>query len=358
MLSGLHPGRIDLGLGPRARHRPAHDARPPARPPPDGRRRLPRAPRRAARLPRRRAARRPSLRPPGRPAPGPPAQARAVAARLQPPERGVGRRAGPALLLRRLHQPAGRRDRRGLPPPRRRPRPRSASWPSAPRPTRRPQRLALSHRMAFSLLRQGRLIPVPTSSTASATPRVGRSGRAAAASSWARPPRCGPGIEEAARGVRRGRGPRPHHHLRARGPAALLRADRAGARIGGYEPAAFAGSTERMSENPDELFGQEHVERYRETDGEVGHDWRGAPGADPDHQGPPQRRAARHPADLPALRGQPPDRRVQGRAAEPSRLVPEHPGGAEGRGPDQGRQASPRVRAPRARTRSPACGAR
>ncbi len=32
-----------------------------------------------------------------------------------------------------------------------------------------------------------------------------------------------------------------------------------------------------MTENPDELFGQEHVERYRETDGEVGHDWRGAP---------------------------------------------------------------------------------
>jgi deazaflavin-dependent oxidoreductase (nitroreductase family) len=24
------------------------------------------------------------------------------------------------------------------------------------------------------------------------------------------------------------------------------------------------------------LFGQEHVDRYRETDGEVGHDWRGA----------------------------------------------------------------------------------
>jgi deazaflavin-dependent oxidoreductase (nitroreductase family) len=32
-----------------------------------------------------------------------------------------------------------------------------------------------------------------------------------------------------------------------------------------------------MTENPDELFGQEHVQRYRETGGEVGHDWRGAP---------------------------------------------------------------------------------
>ncbi len=31
-----------------------------------------------------------------------------------------------------------------------------------------------------------------------------------------------------------------------------------------------------MSEKADDLFGQEHVERYRETGGEVGHDWRGA----------------------------------------------------------------------------------
>ena len=32
-----------------------------------------------------------------------------------------------------------------------------------------------------------------------------------------------------------------------------------------------------MSErDADELFGEEHVERYRKTDGEVGHDWRGA----------------------------------------------------------------------------------
>ncbi len=32
-----------------------------------------------------------------------------------------------------------------------------------------------------------------------------------------------------------------------------------------------------MTENPDDLFGKEHVKRYRETDGEVGHEWRGAP---------------------------------------------------------------------------------
>mgnify|MGYP002738662852 CR=1 FL=1 len=28
-----------------------------------------------------------------------------------------------------------------------------------------------------------------------------------------------------------------------------------------------------MSRPPIELFGQEHVERYRETDGEIGHEW-------------------------------------------------------------------------------------
>ena len=31
-----------------------------------------------------------------------------------------------------------------------------------------------------------------------------------------------------------------------------------------------------MGEDADQLHGQEHVDRYRETNGEVGHDWRGA----------------------------------------------------------------------------------
>jgi deazaflavin-dependent oxidoreductase (nitroreductase family) len=30
-----------------------------------------------------------------------------------------------------------------------------------------------------------------------------------------------------------------------------------------------------MAENPSELFGSEHVRRYRETGGDVGHEWRG-----------------------------------------------------------------------------------
>ena len=34
-------------------------------------------------------------------------------------------------------------------------------------------------------------------------------------------------------------------------------------------------SDERRDIDPDSLFGQEHVERYVETDGELGHEWRG-----------------------------------------------------------------------------------
>jgi deazaflavin-dependent oxidoreductase (nitroreductase family) len=29
------------------------------------------------------------------------------------------------------------------------------------------------------------------------------------------------------------------------------------------------------TKNPDELYGQEHVDTYRETEGKVGHDWKG-----------------------------------------------------------------------------------
>jgi deazaflavin-dependent oxidoreductase (nitroreductase family) len=32
-----------------------------------------------------------------------------------------------------------------------------------------------------------------------------------------------------------------------------------------------------MRQDASQLFGDEHVRRYRETDGELGHDWRGAP---------------------------------------------------------------------------------
>ena len=116
MLAGLYPGRIDLGLGRApgtdpmttlALQRDRRHAAPDDFPeqlaellglledtlPPDH----PFAP-----------ATRSSL-------PGPPGAARAVAARLLAAERDLGGRARPALRVRRLHQPAGRGDRRRLP---------------------------------------------------------------------------------------------------------------------------------------------------------------------------------------------------------------------------------------------------
>ncbi len=119
MLSGLHPGRIDLGLGrapgtdqltmlalQRDRRQIAAD---------DFREHL-------AELLGYLDGELPADHPFARLAklmPGSPAPPRAVAAGLEPAERGLGRRARPALLVRRLHQPAGARHRRGLPPPRR-----------------------------------------------------------------------------------------------------------------------------------------------------------------------------------------------------------------------------------------------
>ena len=107
-LSGLHPERIDLGLG----RAPGTDPmtmlalqRDRRQPPRDdfieqlvellG----------AAGGP---AAARPSVRAPRAHAAGPAGAPRAVAARLVAAERALGGAAGPALLVRRLHQPAGR----------------------------------------------------------------------------------------------------------------------------------------------------------------------------------------------------------------------------------------------------------
>ena len=100
--------------------------------------------------------------------PGRPGDARAVAARLLAAERGLGGRAGPPLRVRGLHQPGRRRDRRALPP---RVQPRACGWttrcspsPSGRSPPTREEeaiRLASSSRMAFAMLRRGRLIEVP-----------------------------------------------------------------------------------------------------------------------------------------------------------------------------------------------------
>ena len=91
----------------RARHRPDDDARAAARPPPRRARRLHRAALRVARPaggPRPAGARLRALPRHAARAPGAP---RALAARLLAAERDLGRGAGPALLVRRLHQPRG-----------------------------------------------------------------------------------------------------------------------------------------------------------------------------------------------------------------------------------------------------------
>ena len=97
----------------------------------------------------------------------PPRAAGPVAARLLAAERDLGRRARAALRLRRLHQPGRRRDRAALPRPlpalraAAAPRTAVAVWAVAADDAAEAQRLASSSRMTLSLLRQGRLIPVP-----------------------------------------------------------------------------------------------------------------------------------------------------------------------------------------------------
>ena len=96
---------------PRAGHRPADDVRPPARPPRSRAGRLPRAARRAARLPRGPAAARTTRSRGSAACPGVPERpSRGCSAPR--PERDLGGRARAALLVRRLHQPGRRRDRR------------------------------------------------------------------------------------------------------------------------------------------------------------------------------------------------------------------------------------------------------
>ncbi len=115
LLAGLYPERIDLALGrasgtdPMTAHALQRDR---TNPMPDD------FPNQLAellayledRLPAE-----PPVRAAGQGAARPAREARAVAAGLLAAERGLGRRAGPALRLRRLHQPRRRADRRALP---------------------------------------------------------------------------------------------------------------------------------------------------------------------------------------------------------------------------------------------------
>ena len=61
------------------------------------------------------------------------------------------------------------------------------------------------------------------------------------------------------------------------------------------------------------LFGQEHVDRYRATDGEEGHEWQGTTALLLTTDRAQVRRGAHHAADLPGARRRLPDRGLQGR---------------------------------------------
>ena len=151
LLSGLFPGRIDLGLGRASGTDPItaqvlqRDRRQAAAG------RLLRAARRADRLPRGPL----PGRPPAEAADGaarPARVARAVAARLLAAERDLGRRPRPAVRVRRLHQLRRRRRHRaavpralrGLRAARRRRAPRSRCWTIAADTDEEAQRLAYS----------------------------------------------------------------------------------------------------------------------------------------------------------------------------------------------------------------------
>ena len=169
MLAGLFPGRIDLGIGRAAGTDPMTTLRAPARPPPGRARRLPRSssPSCSAyledRLPARppvRAARRRCPACPRRPSRGCSAPRRR--ARSGPPSSACPTRS-PTSSTR-----TGAADRRPLPRALRRRRARSPAprvavgvWAICADTDEEAQRLAASARMAFALLRRGRLIPVP-----------------------------------------------------------------------------------------------------------------------------------------------------------------------------------------------------
>ena len=155
---------------PRARHRPADDVRAAARPPPGRARRLPRSssPSCSAYLEDRLPAR-PPVRAARRPARAAASAPELWLLGLVAAERDLGRRARPALLLRRLHQPDRRGDRGALPraasspsgaPGGRRASP-SASRRSAPRPTRRRSASPSARAWRSRCCAAGRPIAVP-----------------------------------------------------------------------------------------------------------------------------------------------------------------------------------------------------
>ena len=92
------------------------------------------------------------------------------------------------------------------------------------------------------------------------------------------------------------------------------------------------------------LFGQDHVKRYVETDGEEGHDWQGTTTLILTTTGRRSRREAQHPVDLPVRRRRLPRRRLQGRGRRASGVVSQPRGRPRGEVQVRGERFGARAR--------------
>ena len=134
--------------------------------------------------------------------------------------------------------------------------------------------------------------------------------------------------------------------------------DRGGAGRAGRARPIRSGQASSTERSPRVLFGQEHVQKYRETDGEVGHDWQGTTVLILTTKG--RRSGEERPTPLiyQPLRRREPRGRLQGRRRRAAGLVPQPRGRARGRRPGQGRPLQARARGRPRRRRSRTCGAR
>ena len=171
MLSGLYPGPHRSRGRPRAGNRPDDDVRVAARSPPGGAGRLPGATGRAARPTSATACRRAPVRAAGRAArTARPGRSRGCSGRRRRAALGRGGRV--AVRVRRLHHPRGCADRTALSPgvpavpTLQSPYVIVAAWALCAETDEEAARLASSARMAFTLMRQGELIPIPPVETA------------------------------------------------------------------------------------------------------------------------------------------------------------------------------------------------
>ena len=126
-----------------------------------------------------------------------------------------------------------------------------AVWAVAAESEEEAVRLAASSRMAFTMLRRGRLIPVPPPDTAVRFLETEGDGAVEPAARDRRHRRAGArGDRGGRRRVRRGGGDRGHDHLRPRRPPALLRADRLRVRATGVRARSSRRRTARSFRSP------------------------------------------------------------------------------------------------------------